>query len=178
MQITPLSPNIAVAQYSPQFLNPQKIGTNGDRATVSETILGPSANALTSSDQALISAATGAQFNATSQGLQMIQYYQAGVPINGQDFSAALAKVQQDMIKNGQASVPTEVTNALASAGAEFGYVQNFTNAMISVRQSIGPDQSITPSMIIAAVKQSNANNETIPQDYVASAIGYLNGIG
>ena len=81
-----------------------------------------------------------------------------------------------DSKEHNQAAVPT-VTNALALAQAEFGYAQNFTNAVISVRQSIGQNESITPSMIIAAAKQSNANNVTIPQDYVANAIGYLNGI-
>jgi hypothetical protein len=173
MNVTGITP---VAQHSPQFLNPHLI--NNSQATISETVLSPSADALTSSDQALIGAATGAQFQVTSQGLQMTQYYQTGVPISSQDFNASLAQVQQFLDKNGETSTPSAVVTTLASANAEFGYVQNFTNAMLSVRQSLGPNQSITPSMIIAAVKQSNANNLTIPQDYVAKAIGYLNGIG
>jgi hypothetical protein len=168
----------AALNAASSFLNPQQTGTGDYSSTISETMLGPAASALTSSDQALITAATGAKFNVTPQGLQMVQYYQAGVPISGQDFSAALAQVKQDMIENGQNSVPSSVLNELALGKAEFGYVQNLTNAVLSMRQSIGPNQAITPSMIISAAKQSNASGETIPEDYLANAIGYLNGIG
>jgi hypothetical protein len=62
--------------------------------------------------------------------------------------------------------------NDSALAGA-----QNFANAIAALRESIGENQTITPLMIISAVKQSNANNASIPQSYVANAIGYLNGI-
>ncbi len=166
--------NLTAQQVLRQQQNAGSVGSE----TISWTMLCPSANALRPADQALITAATGAQFQMTPQGLQMTQLYQSGVPINAEDYSAALAQVQQDLKENGVATASPEVAKQLALGQAEFGYVQNFTNAMISLRQSIGPDQAITPSLIIAAVKQSNASSATIPQDYVANTIGYMNGIG
>jgi hypothetical protein len=161
----------------PPLGTPQQIMRSDTASSASWTILGPSASVLSSSDQALITAATGAQFQMTPQGLQMTQAYQSGVPISAQDYSVSLAQVQQYLAKHGETAVPA-VTSGLALAGAEFGYVQNFTDAIISIRQEIGQNQSITPSMIVAAAKQSNAINITIPQDYVANATGYLNGLG
>jgi hypothetical protein len=108
----------------------------------------------------------------------MTQYYQSGVPISAQDYSASLAQVQQDLAEYGQTNVPPAATKGLALGNAEFEYAQNFTNAIISIRQAIDPDQSITPAMIVAAAKQSSANNITVPRGYLANAIGYLNGIG
>ncbi|MGD0968767.1 MAG: hypothetical protein ABR949_10805 [Candidatus Aquilonibacter sp.] len=145
-------------------------------ATVSETILEPLANVLTPSDLALISAATGAQFQSTPQGLQMVQWYSPGVPINGDDYMSALATVQDDLKKHGDLASPT-AASALALGEAEFRYAKNFANAIVSTRNAIGPDKSITPTMVIDAAKYANATGSTVPEAYVANAIGYLNGI-
>jgi len=148
----------------------------GAPATVSETVLEPSANALTPSDIALISAATGAKFQSTPQGLQMVQWHSPGVPINGNDYVNALTQVKEDLKKHGDFASPT-AASALALGEAEFGYARNFAHAIVSTRNAIGPDKSITPTMVIDAAKQANANGATIPEAYVANAIGYLNGI-
>jgi len=145
-------------------------------ATVSETILEPLANALTPSDLALITAATGAQFQSTPQGLQMVQWHAPGVPINGDDYVNALVVVKQDLKKHGDFASPTQAS-ALALSEAEFGYARNFANAIISTREAIGQNKSITPTMVIDAAKQANVNGATVPEAYVANAIGYLNGI-
>jgi hypothetical protein len=145
-------------------------------STVSETILEPLANVLTPSDLALISAATGAQFQSTPQGLQMVQWYSPGVPINGDDYVNALSTVKDDLKKHGDLASPT-AASALALGEAEFRYAKNFTNAISSTRQAIGPAKSITPQMVIDAAKQANAAGTTVPEAYVANAIGYLNGI-
>jgi hypothetical protein len=145
-------------------------------ATVSETILELSANVLTPADLALISAATGAQFQSTPQGLQMVQWHSPGVPINGDDYMTALSTVKDDLKKHGDFASPT-AASALALGEAEFGYARNFANAIVSTREAIGPGKPITPPMIIDAAKQANAKGATVPEAYVANAIGYLNGI-
>ncbi len=145
-------------------------------ATVSETILEPSAIALTPSDLALITAATGAQFQSTPQGLQMVQWHSPGVPINGDDYVNALATVKEDLKKHGDFASPT-AASGLALGEAEFRYAKNFAKAITSTRVAIGPNKSITPQMVIDAAKQANAGGATVPEAYVANAIGYLNGI-
>ncbi len=158
------------------FGTPPQAEGRGASAAVSETILEPSANALTPSDLALISAATGAQFQSTPQGIQMVQWYTPGVPIEGSDYANALKQVKGDLKKHGDFASPT-AASALALGEAEFGYAQNFAKAIISMRDAVGPDESITPSMVIDAAKQANAGGATVPEAYVANAIGYLNGI-
>ncbi len=153
-----------------------QLAGRGASATVSETILEPSANALTPSDIALISAATGAQFQSTPQGLQMVQWYSPGVPINGDDYVNALSVVKEDLKKHGDFASPT-AASSLALGEAEFRYAQNFAHAIVSTRKAIGPDKPITPTMVIDAAKQANTNGTTVPEAYVANAIGYLNGI-
>ncbi|HTC29174.1 MAG TPA: hypothetical protein VK702_00505 [Candidatus Acidoferrum sp.] len=145
-------------------------------ATVSETVLEPLANVLTPADLALISAATGAQFQSTPQGLQMVQWYSPGVPINGDDYMSALSTVKDDLKKHGDLASPT-AASGLALGEAEFRYAKNFTNAIISTRNAIGPTKAITPPMVIDAAKHANASGATVPEAYVANAIGYLNGI-
>ena len=76
-------------------------------ATVSETVLEPLANVLTPSDLAMISAATGAQFQSTPQGLQMVQWYSPGVPINGDDYMNALSVVKDDLKEHGDLASTT-----------------------------------------------------------------------
>ena len=158
------------------FGTPTQTAGRAASATVSETILEPLANALTPSDLALISAATGAQFQSTPQGLQMVQWSSPGVPINGNDYVNALAVVKEDLKKHGDFASPT-AASALALGEAEFGYARNFANAIISTRHAIGPGKPITPPMVIDAAKQANASDATVPEAYVANAIGYLNGI-
>jgi hypothetical protein len=158
------------------FGTPAQTQGRAASATVSETILEPLANTLTPSDLALISAATGAQFQSTPEGLQMVQWYSPGVPISGDDYANALVVVKGDLKKHGDFASPT-TASALALGEAEFGYARNFANAIISTRHAIGPDKSITPTMVIDAAKQANANGATVPEAYVANAIGYLNGI-
>ncbi|MGA8839603.1 MAG: hypothetical protein WB491_03835 [Candidatus Aquilonibacter sp.] len=145
-------------------------------ATVSETVLEPLANVLTPSDLAMISAATGAQFQSTPQGLQMVQWYSPGVPINGDDYMNALSVVKDDLKKHGDLA-STTAASALALGEAEFRYAKNFTKAIISTRVAIGPGKPITPQMVIDASKQANTGGATVPEAYVANAIGYLNGI-
>lgn len=158
------------------FGTPAQTQGRAASTTVSETILELSADALTPSDLALISAATGAQFQSTPQGLQMVQWSSPGVPIDGNDYANALVVVKEDLKKHGDFASPT-AASALALGEAEFGYARNFANAIISMRDVIGREKSITPPMVIDAAKQANANGTTVPQAYVANAIGYLNGI-
>ncbi len=108
----------------------------------------------------------------------MTQQYCPGVPISRKDFSAALTQVQQYMAKMRNNTMTPAAMQSMAAGVVEFGYVQNFTNAIVSIRQSIGQNQQITPAMISAAMNKSNAIDATIPQDYVTNAIGYLSGLG
>ncbi len=126
------------------FGTPAQTEGRAASAAVSETILEPLANVLTPSDLALISAATGAQFQSTPQGLQMVQWHSPGVLINGDDYMKALSQVKDDLNKHGDFA-STTAASSLALGEAEFGYARNFANAIASTRESIGPNKSITP---------------------------------
>jgi hypothetical protein len=137
-------------------------------------ILGQSANALTSSDKALIYACTGAQFGTSPEGVEMTLNYSPDVALSSQQISASLATFQTT---NSSPNFTPSGLRAAAMGSAEYTGCQNFVNALASLRQSLAPNQPITPSMLIAMAKQASTNGAPIPQEYIANAIGYLNGL-
>jgi hypothetical protein len=169
-------PNYTVAQLE-QMGELPFTDANGQQqlcGVFSAGMLGSSASALTSSDISLINACTGAQISTSRIGVQLSTNYSPSVPISSQQLATALATLQAT---NTNKNITPSQLRDMAMGQAQYTDAQNFVNALAAVRQSVGPNQPITPSMILAMVKQANANNTPIPQEYVANAIGYLNGI-
>jgi hypothetical protein len=186
MQITPQgqgplllalhAPDYTVAQLEAMGETPT-VDSNGRAGmSYSETsgTIGISAGALTSSDLALIGNATGALQIGTGPDGVYISIGSSGAPTSAQSLNAALAQMRAG--NENPKITPSEMLS-MANSQAQFDSATSFANVIASIRQSIGPNQAITPSMIISAVKQANASSETIPQYYLTNAIGYLNGI-
>jgi hypothetical protein len=170
------APNYTLAQLE-QMGGIPTVGPDGHAAmsyTVTMTTLGPSTAGLTTSDLALASAATGAQFFQTTDGLEMVTQYKPGIPISSQQFNSALSEIETE---NTNRSLTPSAFTGMALSQAENNDAQAFVSALASLRQSMGADGSITPSMLLALGKQANASDNPIPQEYIANAIGFLNGL-
>ena len=146
---------------------------NGMEYSVTFGALGSSAAGLTGSDLNLLSNATGAQLSTGPQGIQMTVRYN-GAPISAQDLSNALAAVEES---NTNKNLTLADMQEMAKSQAQFTQIQTFANDLAALRQSIGPNQSISPLTIINLAKQASASGSPIPESFVANAIGYLNGL-
>ncbi len=67
----------------------------------------------------------------------MVQYYDSTIRIRGQDLSAAVEQVLQDMKNAGASPPPVRTVTALAEGAAEMTYAENFTNAIAALRASL-----------------------------------------